>query len=68
MANMPNNKSAYQGKTLSPVPTQGLATNQRAGKGDPKLLPHNEPSLKSRTIDPRHPNQLQNPNRGGTAK
>ena len=69
MANM--DKPAYQGKMLSPSPgqmSQGRATAQRSGKNDPNLLPQNEPQMPTRVINPRHPNELQNPNRGGVRR
>lgn len=47
MANM--NKPAYQGKALTPTPnsqqSQGRETERRSGKGDPKLLRSNEPTM-----------------------
>lgn len=70
MANM--NRPAYQGKQLSPTPdrqqSQGRATAQRTGSVDRSLLPQNEPQMPSRPISPRHPRDLDNPNRGGVAR
>jgi hypothetical protein len=49
MANMPNNKPAYQGKRLSPTPdrqaSQGRATAERSGRVNEKLLPRNPREL-----------------------
>lgn len=68
MANM--ERPAYQGKQLSPgrQQSQGRATAQRTGKNDPNLLPQNEPQMPTRPINPRHPNELKNPNQGGVRR
>lgn len=49
MANMPDNRPAYEGKALSPTPpsqqSQGRETSRRTGSNDPSLLRSNEPPM-----------------------
>lgn len=64
---MMSRKPAYEGKPLSPW-RQGPATEQTTGVPDPDYIRANEPMIPPRPINPRNPNELQNPNIGGIAR